>query len=506
MKTIARASTARMSAAASWLALSSACGPSPLLSTDLGTGLLDAGNGNGEDGDPGRDRGRDAGMDSARVGDDEMTQEDSYRLPPGPGHGGADTGASSDSHGEPADGGLGPGYDTLTSCGYTRVDPHHCGTCGHDCMGGACEGGACVPLPPGVLASGLIAPVSIAVDATNVYWLSQGLYSSAGTIVGNVALMKCAKTGCDNRPTVLATGNWDDTSAQDRLEGIVSDGANVYWAGANAIFGCSVNGCNNHPALIASLPGGPPPWVISASATRVFGASLSAVFSCPTTGCTYVNDADGSDDAGGPDVLWPGNAQGVATDPTTAFWNSSGAILSCAIDGCNGSPNLLTSPPTTGQAVGQLAVDQANVYWNLGVPTSFGPPDPSRGPGYPAVLPPSTGGQILKCAKDGCNGRGSAIASGLTAPIGLATDGTSVYFTDVGYDFSGITNRVGRVGKCDVAGCSGSGATLADHLENPRGIAVDADRVYWADFGSGIVDADSSRPLSVDGRIVVTGK
>ena len=263
------------------------------------------------------------------------------------------------------------GYTTRASCGYTEFDPHNCGTCGHDCQGGACQGGACVPLPPGVLASGLIAPVSVAVDSANVYWLSQGLHAVSTqnqAVIGSAALMKCAKTGCNNRPTVLASGSWDDASARDRLEGIVSDGTNVYWAANNAILSCAVNGCDNQPAQIVSPVSGTPPWSISVNATRVFGASADGVFACALGGCIDSSDAGNPVDSGGPEYLWAGSVTAVAIDSTTVFWNSYGAMLSCAIGGCNGTPRLLTSPTGEWPFVGQIAVDQANVYWALGTP------------------------------------------------------------------------------------------------------------------------------------------
>jgi hypothetical protein len=64
-------------------------------------------------------------------------------------------------------------------CLTTTFDPHNCGSCGHDCLGGACQNGTCVPLPPGVLASGQLTPSSIVVDATNVYWVNEGYASSS---------------------------------------------------------------------------------------------------------------------------------------------------------------------------------------------------------------------------------------------------------------------------------------------------------------------------------------
>jgi hypothetical protein len=420
---------------------------------------------------------------------------------------------------EPSDGALPPGYTRPTSCGasgsaYTLYDPHNCGTCGHDCLGGACDAGVCVPLPAGVLASGLIAPVSVAVDATYVYWLSEGTYTPAlapSANLGTVQLMKCAKTGCNNTPTVLATGFADAPFSRDRLEGIVSDGKNVYWAAIGYIFACSVNGCGSQPTLIASPTVAMPSSNIGVNATNVYSGSATDVFSCPTTGCT-------SQDGGGPNNLWAGNATGVAIDSTNLYWLSYGAVLSCALGGCNGTPSLLASPAPSGVAAGQIVLDQGNVYWNLGVPNSFAPPSLVEAPGYTFASSPSPYAEILKCGKGGCNGQPSSIVPGLGAPMALATDGINVYFTDLGsHQPPSSATNTGLVAKCPVAGCPDGGTMIAGSLENPRGIAVDATNIYWADFGSGAVDIDSvcpagstpcpsSEPLSVDGRIMVSPK
>jgi hypothetical protein len=94
----------------------------------------------------------------------------------------------------------------------------------------------------------------------------------------------------------------------------------------------------------------------------------------------------------------------------------------------------------------------------------------------------------------------------LANPMGLATDGTNVYFTELGDGVSASATDVGRVAKCSVTGCTEGATAIADHLENPRGIAVDATNVYWADFGSGILDSNAQLLLSVDGRIMTSTK
>jgi hypothetical protein len=106
-------------------------------------------------------------------------------------------------------------------------DPHNCGSCGHDCQGGACQGGVCQPVlltvfscndialsggyvyyaanaqlgrvpigggAPQMLVSGQM--VSLAVDATNVYYAMVGSPSVVGTVpLGG------------GTTTLLATGN-----------------------------------------------------------------------------------------------------------------------------------------------------------------------------------------------------------------------------------------------------------------------------------------------------------
>ena len=158
-----RASIGTVRGTAACLLFSSACGGTILLGNSDSTGPADAGQGarSGH-------RGLGPVMGGGDLGPTADASSDSST-------GAQDTDASTVEASEPIDAAVGPGYTRLTSCGasgsaYTLYDPHNCGACGHDCLGGACDAGVCVPLPAGVLASGLIAPVSVAVDATNVYF------------------------------------------------------------------------------------------------------------------------------------------------------------------------------------------------------------------------------------------------------------------------------------------------------------------------------------------------
>jgi hypothetical protein len=90
------------------------------------------------------------------------------------------------------------------------------------------------------------------------------------------------------------------------------------------------------------------------------------------------------------------------------------------------------------------------------------------------------------CPKNGCNGSPTTLAADTTTVSGLASDGISVYWTELGdgvVDGQAVAN-VGSVRKCSAAGCNGNPIAVASRLNVPVGIAVDNQYVYWAD-GSG---------------------
>jgi hypothetical protein len=82
-------------------------------------------------------------------------------------------------------------------------------------------------------------------------------------------------------------------------------------------------------------------------------------------------------------------------------------------------------------------------------------------------------GMILKCAKTGCGDQPIVLASGLDAPMAVATDGLRVYWLE--------GNRVRR---CATSGCGNAPATLATGVGNLAALALDGSHAYVADTGS----------------------
>jgi hypothetical protein len=373
------------------------------------------------------------------------------------------------------DGGPGcpPSGQADAGCGDLQTDPRNCGGCGNDCEGGACQEAGCAALPPGVIATGQHAPVSLGVDDVNVYWISAGTScvipggggGSGGPPVKPIIVplddgqvVKCAKSGCGNRPTVLAS-RLTMFGLGATAGNFAVDGAGVYWSGplrsvGSAIFRCAVNGCSDMPVALWSGQVGARG--IAVDSNRVYwtgGPSGTDVADCPIGGC----------DGGAPATLATGQAllSGVATDGVNVYWRNLGQILACPVAGCGAGPVVLASSQST--AGGQLALDATNVYW--------------------LNASGAQGGQVMKCAKAGCGGAPTALASGGVQPVALAVDGSSVYWTDSS-----------SVLKCAVSGCGGAPSFVADYRSSPGAIAVDATRVYWAEgatsgFGGTIVSA-----------------
>jgi hypothetical protein len=154
---------------------------------------------------------------------------------------------------------------------------------------------------------------------------------------------------------------------------------------------------------------------------------------------------------------------------------------------CGAPTTGATLPPgalASGQVYpGRIAVDDANVYWmNTGVPAV-----PARN----AVLP-STGGQIMKCAKAGCDGSPTALVSGIESasggPVPFAVAGASVYFDD---DGTGIE-------ACGLGGCGGKPAVV--ELGSAGHLAADPANVYWTGLGEPVFQlpiADGGMPTNL---------
>jgi hypothetical protein len=159
------------------------------------------------------------------------------------------------------------------------------------CPLGGCGAG------PTTLASDIFPPNAIALDATQVYWLSTYDVSS------------CPKGGCGGTPVMLAHAS--------ASPGIAVDDTNVYWAdrggtktSTGSLLRCAKQGCGGAPAALVS--GQPSPSFVAVDATSLYwleGYASTQVARCPLPDCAAFSILDGAS-----------AATAFTSDATALYW------------------------------------------------------------------------------------------------------------------------------------------------------------------------------------------
>jgi hypothetical protein len=304
----------------------------------------------------------------------------------------------------PRDGGVGPEGSTSTDGGTSEAG------------GGTCDGGLCPPL---VLASGLTYPVSVAVDATSVYWIDFGglhkepsgggapvLLSSTG---GEALLIRGGSaywTTGDTIQTVPVTGGATTmlvSGIAPLARAIAADAMFVYWASAAGIVRMPLAGgptttlATNQQNVTA----------IAVDSTNVYWATVfsasATVMKAPLTG-------------GSPVMLAPAinSVAALAVDSSFVYWADLDGINAVPLAG--GSPTTLAGT-TSGTSPLGLTIDPSNAYWtsdfsDLVVKTPLG-----------------IGGEIPIA--------GGKATPAVSAPWGIAVDANFVYWTNIGAECLG---------------------------------------------------------------------
>jgi hypothetical protein len=308
------------------------------------------------------------------------------------------------------------------ACAHLESDPRNCGTCAHSCLGGACVGGACQPF---ALVSLQEDPYDLAIDGTNVYWVDD---IAQGTVNA------CALTGCNNTPTVLATG-------QSMPTGITASQGIVYWVNygvgvtGGSVQECASTGCGGNPTPVATGQDAPTAVAVAGNGS-IYWTTQNGVMKCSgTLPCT-------------PSTLGPTGSD-IVVDANNAYWTAQAGPVRCALGGCGGAPTAIATGQLSSWAI---AVDSANVYWTT-----------------------LSGFTVAKCALSGTCGGNPTTLSAATRPYGVAVDGATVYWVDF---------TVGTVSACATGGCAGKATILASGQTSPAAVAVDATAVYWVNYAN----------------------
>jgi hypothetical protein len=238
------------------------------------------------------------------------------------------------------------------------------------------------------------------------------------------------------------------TKTQPRM--IAADAHHIYWTNYNSIGRANLDGSDVNQDFIPNVfqPEG-----IAVDAQHVYWASASY-------GIGRAN-LDGSDvnptfiPAGAVGIPWA-----VAVSGQYIYFSDRNNILRAKLDGTG------VSTLVSGVDAFSLAVDQQHVYWaNFNADT------------------------IGEADLDGTNVDNSFVTGG-NRLMGVASDGTDVFFTNEGDAASG-----GAIGQTDAAGIRHVDQSLITGTGQPDGIAIQGKRIYWVNTTGSIGTARFSQDL-----------
>jgi hypothetical protein len=299
------------------------------------------------------------------------------------------------------------------------------------CPCGACLQGECraVTVGPTTIGQGNGEPVSIDVDADNIYFANLGsgvaTNGSVGSLPKGGGMPQEIALGLTNASSVVVTGDkvyfsdesynvWSapkDASAPatvlvppgiDGLRYLATDGVNLYW----------------------------------------FGATSGAVSSLPLAGGAPKTIA----------VDQPGSSR-VISDGKNVYWTNTTdkSIRQVAIDG-----GAITTLVSNQPGFATIAVDATSVYWTDG-----------------------QAGTVMKVPIGG--GVATTIASGQQVPNSLTVAGTTVYWTNFG------NGNNGTVAKASIDGGTVTMYPGVVGELGPVSLIHDAECIYWANYASSTI-------------------
>jgi hypothetical protein len=319
------------------------------------------------------------------------------------------------------------------------------------------------------LASGQNYPSSVGVYQGNVYWTNE----RAATVMKLPSAGGPAETQATPEEQQSGAGN------PTHIGPLAVCPPNVYWW---ATSGASDDEGSGNPVMgevwpmMAPLGGGPAtqaPGVsvgggMGISVGGIAGTATATFWAASSDGWILYGEGDAHNSGGGEFVpsVFP---FGLAVDGSTLYWTDSkaGTVTAAAIESMTFSPPFdsgVPIPPDANLQPGSrvtLASQQDTPGWIATDDTS--------------VYWTNMGdGTVMRVSKTG--GTPSALASGQSSPYDIVVNASTVYWT----------NKGGTV--MSVPSSGGDLTTLASGQSTPYGIAVDETSVYWTTYnGSGNV-------------------
>ena len=308
-------------------------------------------------------------------------------------------------------------------------NPRHCGRCGHDCLGGACEAGRCRPVQ---VASGFVSVGQIAAYGPEraIYWHDRG---EPAKPTGRLLRKRLP----DGMVETLVDG-------LSYPFGVDVDAGGVYWTDG---FEASAAG-----SVGMLAPGSAMPRVLAANryvpvGIKVHGAHVYWAEYGPSLVMRVAKAGGAPEVLAQPAMPMTDGLVGIAVSDRYVFASNKwlGQIVRVSLTGGDGKI-LYTTP-----RLRQVAVDGAAVWWT------------------------EDDGAVMRGDESGAAAQ--TVVSNLAGAYGIALNGDSVYFADP--TSAGAIYRAPKTG--------GAKEVLASTQALPFGLAVDDSAVYWTNRGDNTV-------------------
>jgi hypothetical protein len=322
-------------------------------------------------------------------------------------------------------------YSPDGPCANLDTNKFNCGTCGHSCLGLACERGQC---QPSVLAPSR-APHGLVVAGDTVAW----------TDFDTHAVYVC-DAGCPLQNPAVA---WSDGGVP---ESVAAGGDFLYWtdqAMGGGVWNRRLDGGFAHPFVTENSGAS----AIAADAKNVYWASNGGLVTCPLDGCGEgMSPTPLVRDAGAIDSI-------VVAGDTLYFASSnpaSGFVRMCTLPSCASVTDLASRDHLPVAAPRGLAADERGVYVaNAGADT------------------------VVRYAR---TGGATTIASGQKQPYAVTVDATTVYWATAG-DSAIWAATIGGDGSARVVWAPEPNSAAAALHPQPYLLTNDKDWIYWTDTG-----------------------